>query len=433
MSLRPKPFSPWIAALSACRDRRLLLIAALGFGSGLPAPLLFANLSIWLTDSGIGRAAAAAVGTVTLPYAVNFLWAPVFDRLPPPPPFSRLGLRRGWLALLLILLAIALLALALTGPGHGLAPLAVAAAIAAFVSASLDVVVDGVRVDLTRDDAAALGSAAGVFGWHLGGTVAGGAGGLLLAARFGWPAAYAVLAAALALPLLALSALPEPVQPPRPRTAGGLGAALAAAAVEPLKKLAERPRWAEILAFVVIFKLGDAMLGRMSGIFYRELSFDYVTIAEVTKLYGLAATVVGGLAGGILLRALGVGRGLFAAGIAMAATNLLYAGLAAHPDRGWLILAVTGDGFTGGLAAVGFVAFLTRLCSTGYAATHYALLASLGTLARVVLAGGSGWVVDALGGDWGLFFTLTALAALPGLALLAHLIRCGAVAEGPVE
>jgi PAT family beta-lactamase induction signal transducer AmpG len=285
------------------------------------------------------------------------------------------------------------------------------------------VVVDAYRIEILDPSRMAAGSAAAILGWHLGGTVIGGAGGLLLAARFGWEAAYLALAGVLLLPLAAAFVIREPDVPERPAFAAkGLRAALVEAVAEPLAKLTERPLWAEILAFIVLFKLGDAMLGRMSGVFYREMGFDYVTIAEVSKVYGIGATVLGGVLGGAALKALGSGRGLFVAGLAMSATNLLFSGLAADPGRAWFVGAVVGDGLTSGFATVAFVAFLSRLCDAGHAATQYALLASIGNLARLLLAGVAGWMVDRLGGDWQVFFVLTAILAVPGLAILAHIL-----------
>lgn len=413
------------AALAVYRDARLLPVLILGVASGLPSPLLFANLSIWLADSGFSRTAVAAFGAVATPYAVNFLWAPVFDRVRAPL-FSRLGQRRGWLALLLCGLIAAVLLLGRQDPQHGLGAMAACAIAVAFLSASLDVVVDAYRIEILDAPHMGAGSAVSVAGWHLGGTVIGGAGGLLLAARYGWPAAYTALATVLALPLAAVLLLVREPHIPKaaaPSPAGSWLAALRRAVVTPLKKLASRPFWMEILAFIILFKFGDAMLGRMSGVFFREMGFDYVTIAEVSKIYGIGATFAGGLIGGGAVRVLGVGRGLFLAGIVMSATNLLFSLLAANPDRAHFILAVAGDGLTSGFATVAFVAFLSRLCDAGFAATQYALLASIANFTRIQLAGVSGWIVDRLNGDWSTFFALTAAMALPGLAILAHVLN----------
>ncbi len=419
-------------ALSVYRDARLLPVLVLGLASGLPSPLLFANLSIWLADSGFSRTSVAAFGAVATPYAVNFLWAPVFDRVGAPL-FSRLGQRRGWLAVLLVGLIAAVLLLGRQDPQGGLGVMAVCAIAVAFLSASLDVVVDAYRIEILDAPHMAAGSAVSVAGWHLGGTVIGGAGGLLLAAAYGWSTAYTILAAVLALPLAAvLFFVREPRLPKAaaPSPARSWLAGLRLAVVTPLKKLAARPFWMEILAFIVLFKFGDAMLGRMSGVFFREMGFDYVTIAEVSKIYGIGATFVGGLVGGGAVRVLGVGSGLFLAGIVMSATNLLFSALALTPDRAHFILAVAGDGLTSGFAVVAFVAFLSRLCDAGFAATQYALLTSIANFTRIQLAGTSGWIVDRLNGDWATFFALTAAMALPGLAILAHVLRKTRMGDG---
>ncbi|MGE4528539.1 MAG: MFS transporter, partial [Rhodospirillaceae bacterium] len=215
------------AALAVYRDARLLPVLILGVASGLPSPLVFANLSIWLADTGLSRTAVAAFGAVATPYAINFLWAPLFDRARAPL-FSGLGQRRGWLALLLCCLIAAVLLLGRQDPSRGLAAMAACAAAVAAVSASLDVVVDAYRIETLDAAHMGAGSAATVAGWHIGGTVIGGAGGLLLAARFGWPAAYAALACVLTLPLIAVFLIREPAAPQTAEEAEpGFAAALA--------------------------------------------------------------------------------------------------------------------------------------------------------------------------------------------------------------
>lgn len=417
--------SRYKAALTVYRDARLLGILCLGLASGLPAPLIFANLSIWLADEGLSRTSVAVFGMVATPYAINFLWAPVFDRIRPPG-LSRFGQRRGWLLILLVALLLSVVALGQQDPSRELWLMAIIAFITAAISASLDVVVDGYRIEIMEESRMAAASAAAVFGWHAGGTVIGGAGGLMLASFYGWHVTYMALAFVLVAPLVAVFLIREPNNPDIAsqtiESATNWREALRLALWVPLQKLIARPMWGEILAFIILFKLGDAMLGRMSGVFYREMGFDYATIAEVGKIYGVAATLVGGVIGGGVLRIMGIGRGLFLAGVLMSATNLLFAGLATYPEKSWFILAVVGDGLTSGFALVAFVAFLSRLCDVGFAATQYALLASIGNFARIQMSSVSGWLVDALGGNWQIFFMITACFAVPGLALLAHLL-----------
>ena len=183
--------------------------------------------------------------------------------------------------------------------------------------------------------------------------------------------------------------------------------------------LAARGAWL-ILMFIFVFKLGDALLGRMSGVFYRELGIGLDEIATVVKLYGLGANMLGVLVGGVVAARLGILRALFYGGLAAALTNLIYAALAlTGPDALMFRVAVMADNFTGGLATVAFVAYLSAQCNLAYTATQYALLASLGNLARIWFSSVSGIMVDSLGGDWAAFFTITSLVALAGLPLLA--------------
>lgn len=419
------------------RDRRMATLLALGFASGLPAPLIFTNLSIWLRDAGVSRTDIGLFALVATPYAVNFLWAPLVDRLPLPWFTRRFGQRRGWALACQVLLMAAILVMAATDPAVALLPVALAALCVSFLSATQDIVIDAYRIEVLEPEQFAAGSAVAIWGWHLGGTLVGGAGGLYLAQMFGWHLAWLFLGLALTVGMLAVLLAPEPVRRPLPATLSldrereeairaGLGgwrgraaAWLYGAAMAPFAEFMRRRGWLLVLLFIFVFKLGDALLGRMSGVFYRELGFSLIEIADVAKVYGLGANVLGVLAGGVLCHRLGIFRGLLVAGLFAAVTNLTYSWLAlSGMDRTVFILAVVSDNFTAGLVTVAFVAYLSSLCNVAYTATQYAMLASLGNLARIWLSAASGWMVDSLGGDWALFFAITALIALAGLPLL---------------
>jgi PAT family beta-lactamase induction signal transducer AmpG len=431
----------WLEAARVYADRRMLTILALGFSSGLPAPLVFGNLSIWLRDAGVSRTDIGLFALATTPYAINFLWAPLVDRLRIPWLTARMGRRRSWTLMTQVLLMGAILCLAATDPANNAAAVALAAVFVAFVSATQDVVIDAYRIDVLQPEQYGAGSAVAIWGWHLGGTLVGGAGGLYLAASLGWNIAYAVLAIAVLVGILAILLAPEPeVSPPSAtvemeqraetilrRSLSQRMAVVAAwlhgAVVAPFVDFMRRDGWALILIFVFVFKLGDALLGRMSGVFYREMGFDLREIADVAKVYGLAATAVGVLAGGVLASRIGIMRALIIAGIASAVTNLTYAWLATSGQSMLVFkIAVISDNFTGGLVMVAFVAYLSSLCNVAYTATQYALLASLGNLARIWFSASAGWMVDSLDGNWALFFTYTAGVALLGIPLLLLLM-----------
>jgi MFS transporter, PAT family, beta-lactamase induction signal transducer AmpG len=433
----------WIESLKVYYDRRMLTLLALGFSSGLPAPLVFSNLSIWLRDEGVSRTDIGLFALATTPYAINFLWAPLVDRMPLPWLTARFGRRRGWTLFAQGWLILAIGFMALTNPSGNLMAVAVAALFVAFVSATQDIVIDAYRIDVLEPHQYGAGSAAAIWGWHLGGTLVGGAGGLYLASAYSWNVAYGVLAFAIGIGVLAILLSPEPSARPTPETVArerrvadrlhhmswlrGRMADLTAwfygAVVAPFADFMRRDGWVLILVFIFVFKFGDALLGRMSGVFYREMGFALVDIANVSKVYGLAANGVGIVVGGYLVFRLGVMKSLFFAGFAAASTNLTYSWLAmSGHDMTVFKIAVMSDNFTGGLATVAFVAYLSSLTNVAYTATQYALLASLGNLARIWLSASSGWMVDQLDGDWAIFFAMTAGLALLGLPLLLILM-----------
>lgn len=433
--------SSLFTSLGTYLNRRMLTLLALGFASGLPAPMVFSNLSIWLRDNEVSRTDIGLFALAATPYAINFLWAPLIDRLRLPL-LGGLGQRRSWALLTQILLMAAILWMSLSDPSQQLMAMALATLLVTTASATQDIVIDAYRIDVLEPHEYGSGAAVAIWGWHIGGTLVGGAGGLYLAHHFGWSVAYQVLAFGVLVGMIAILASPEPVRrisaevdEREAQTRANLAARFAArpaavlawlhnAVVAPFAEFMRRDGWWLILAFVFIFKLGDAMLGRMSGVFYRELGFGLDDIAEVSKLYGFAANMFGVFLGGVLAARIGILRALFLAGLLTAATNLTYSGLAMVGQEKWMLtIAVVSDNFTTGLVTVAFVAYLSSLCNVAYTATHYALLASLGNLARIWLSASSGYMVDKLDGDWAVFFALTAVIALLGLPLLWLLMK----------
>lgn len=195
--------------------------------------------------------------------------------------------------------------------------------------------------------------------------------------------------------------------------------------IEPLDEFFRRQgtRYAlSLLAFMLMFKLGEAMLGRMSIVFYKEVGFSNTEIAEYSKLLTWWATVLFAIPCGLLNARLGTFKGLFLAGIFMAASNLMFSFIAIKgPDTFWLGAAVLVDGFTSAWATIAFVAFISAQCNQKFSATQYALFASIGNFGRTNIAANSGVLVTALGGNWALFFVLTSLMVLPGLWILWRL------------
>jgi PAT family beta-lactamase induction signal transducer AmpG len=419
-------------SLALYADRRVLLILPLGFASGLPLLLTFSTLSAWLATAGVSRSAIGAFALVGTPYAFKFLWSPLIDRLPPPLP---LGRRRGWGIVIQIALIAATLCLGACSPKGNLVWMGVLALFVAFLSASQDIVIDAYRVEILAPEQQGPGAAMIQTGYRIAMLVSG-AGALMIAARAGWFAAYATMAALLAVGMLAFLFGPEPEPPaeePHPRRADGWGNLrhwMATAVIGPFKDFMRRPLWPVILLFVVGYKLGEAMAGVMAMPLYVSLGFSLTQIAAVSKLVGFFATVAGALVGGIVTARFGVLRALILCGVLQSAGNLFYVLQVVGGHRlDYLALCVAAENLTGAMAGAALVAYLSDLCSPAFTATQYALLSSLAAVGRTLVASSGGVLADKLG--WVPFFLLTTVATVPALLLLVWIARRGATQLHP--
>ena len=411
------PVRPW-------RDRRLLLLLAFGFSCGAPLPLVAGQvLRQWFAESGLSLGAIGLTALIGLAYANKFLWSPALDAVRPPPPFARLGQRRGWLVPIQALLAAATLGVGLTDPATSAGATVALAVLVAFLSASQDIVVDAYRIEVLGEDEGeqARGLAAYVWGYRLA-LLASGAGTLLLVGRIGWPGAYAVAAAVLgAVGLAATLVGPEP-RAARVPVPARWEARLRGSVVEPFREFTGRPLWLAILLFVSLFKLGEALAGVMTTPFYRSLGFTREDVATVGTVFGMAATLAGALVGGWLVPRLGTGRALVLTGLGQMLSNLMYVALYHAGHSMPMLWAQVGvESFTDGLADAAFLTYLSGLTSRAYTATQYALLSSLAAVPLRTLGATSGWLAEALG--WPGFFVLTTAAALPAMAIMLWLLR----------
>src|SRR6202167_3159383 len=418
----------WRRSLEQYTDRRVLLILPLGFASGLPLLLTFSTLSAWLATAGVSRATIGAFALIGTPYAFKFLWSPLIDRLPPPIPIGR---RRGCGIAIQLALIAATLALGSCNPKTDLARMEALALLVAFLSASQDVVIDAYRVEILAPDQQGPGAAMIQTGYRVAMLVAG-AGALVIAARFGWFAAYATMAALLSVGMLVFIFGPEPTIPPeaQPHTASrGFDAIrewFATAVAGPFADFMKRPLWPAIVIFIVGYKLGEAMAGVMATPLYISLGFTLNEIATVSKLAGFFATVVGALVGGVVAVRLGVWRALLLCGVLQSAGNLFYVLQAVGGHRlDYLALCVAAENLTGAMAGTALVAYLSGLCSPAFTATQYALLSSLAAVGRTLVASSGGVLAERLG--WVPFFIVTTVATVPALLLLIWIARRSAM------
>ena len=430
-------------------DRRMLKILLLGAISGFPWVIIGSSLSLWLKEDGLSRSTIGWAGLIFAVYAFNYLWAPIIDRVRIPWLTNKIGHRRGWIVLMQAIILICLICWSLINPTANLTLVISIGLIIAIASATQDITVDALRIEQIGEHegkSMQAGAAMAVVGWwtgyKLGGVVA------LNAAEFFqkmgfenyWQITFLILGIVIIGCNIGLMFIKETQSVDRnfsqkqtdkliEQKLGGASnivtkstAWIAGTVVGPVASFFKKNGFniaLAILAFIFLFKIGEAFLGRMSVIFYKEIGFTKSDIALYSKGLGWITTVIFTLLGGLFAIRSGVIKAMFVSGILMAATNLLFS-ILAWSGKSELLFAVVVifDDMAAAFATVAFVAFISMLVDRTYTATQYALLASIGTAGRTTLAASSGALVDWLNGDWSLFFIITAIMVIPSLIFL---------------
>jgi len=429
-------------------DRRMTRILLLGIISGFPWVLIGSSLSLWLKEDGLSRSTIGWAGLIFGVYAINYLWAPIIDRIRIPWLTNKIGHRRGWIVTMQFFILVSLVCWSTIDPTANLWAVIAIGLVIAIASATQDITVDALRIEQIGENegkSMQAGAAMAVVGWwtgyKLGGVVA------LNAAQYFqnagienyWQTTFLILGVIVIACNIGLMFVHEPQPTDRAiaqkqtdqmieEKLGSSGviakiiAWISGTIAGPIISFFKRNGLAialGILGFVFLFKIGEAFLGRMSIVFYKEIGFSKGDIALYSKGIGWITTVVFTLMGGLFAIRSGVVKAMFISGILMAATNLLFAVLAWSGKSEWLFaVTVLLDDIAAAFATVAFVAFISLLVDRTYTATQYALLASIGTLGRTTLAASSGELVDWLNGDWGIFFVITTVMVIPSLILL---------------
>ncbi len=409
MSLKP---------LESLLNRRMLAVLATSFASGLPLALTSSTLQAWFTESGVDLMTIGLLTLVGLPYLFKVLWAPLMERFIP----FHWGKRASWMLVWQFSMVVLLLWLAHLSPQLSATTMAVIALLIAFCSASQDVVIDAYRTDIALPEERGFAASLLSIGYRVAILISG-ALALILASRIGWKITYELMAVCMAGCAIVSCCIPKiSCEFNRPQT-------IKAAIVEPVLDIVRRDQLLLLVTFIVLYKISDALALSLNTTFLlRGVGFELVTVGILSKSIGISATLMGGLVGGLLYPWLGLYRSLLIFGFLQISSNLLFAGLAViGKSYTFLIIAIFGEYFCGGVATTAFVAFLMSLCHPKYTATQYALLSAIASIGRIVCGPVAAILVRSLG--WAEFFVLTFLIGIPSLWICVVCHQRGGLSE----
>jgi len=384
----------------------MLVALLMGFSGGLPLLLTLGVLQAWMKEGGVDLTWIGMITLVQIPYTWKFLWAPFLDRFIPP----FLGRRRGWLLMSQIALMASIVGLGYSDPVKNAWMMIGAAVLVAFFSATQDIVIDAYRREDLPDEELGLGSSMYVYGYRLGMLLASG-GGLILADYISFSQVYFIMA------LCLLPGVITTLLTPEPKVSVGIPRTMREAVVNPTVDYFSRNGAIWMLAFILMYKIGDTMASAITIPFYLEIGFSKTEIGTVVKFFGTAATLAGAALGGLLLLKLGINRGLWIFGILQALST---AGFAVLARIGYNISMLSGviafENLSSGMGTAAFVAFMASITNKKFTATQYALLTSLMGLPRALASSVTGVMAKNIG--WESFFIFCTLIAIPGMLLL---------------
>ena len=434
-----------LSKLGPYNKYNILAFIPLGFCAGLPLPLIGATMSARLMDSGLSLTSIGLFALAGTPYALKFLWSPLIDTIKIPFLNNLLGKRRSWLLLTQIILFILFFIISTIDPMKDLYMLAVLVCSAAFISATQDIALDAYRIELHPDKDLAAGIATYVLGYRIALIVAG-AGALYLAEFLSWHVAFKIMSLCFLIGPIILIFLPNnSVIDNSDRNVASIPNFLQwikKAVLDPFIEFSQRQSWVWILIFIAIYKLGDALAGNMTTPFLLDIGFSKIQIANIVKVIGLAATLIGLFLGGLLVAKYNIISVLFVGGFLQMFSNLFFAfqGIVGV-NTNFLMLTISIENLAGGIGTAAFLAYLSKLVDSRYIATQFALLTSFMALSRTQLSAPAGWMVEGINWDWviiflnpfmninlveGLdgnikwvmFFVITTVLAVPGLLII---------------
>lgn len=395
----------------------LFFILLIGFSAGLPLALTASTLSLYLNEFGVDIATIGMTALIGWPYIGKFMWAPLIDNLKIPLFTKTLGQRRGWLLFSQIFLSLSIASVACFNPENSLYPTLIATFFIALFSATQDLVVDAIRIESLKEDDQAFGAAYYTFGYRIG-MVASTFGALKIASSYSWDLVYLIMGALITVGMISALLMNEPTHP-KVKIKRSLKEHIEYSIKKPFTDFFSRKNSMMILIFIVLYKLSDAYIGMVTNPFLRKMGFTLDEIAEIVKLMGVVATLLGVYAGGFIAKKISLKCALFVGAVLQITTNggylvLLHFG---H-DVNVLAAVIAIDNFSGGIGTAALIAYLSVLCNREFTATQYALLSAFASTGRQFISASSGYTADAFG--WEIFFIIAMSLSVPVLFLFKY-------------
>lgn len=403
---------------------QLWIIFLLGFSSGLPFLLTLSTLSFWLTESGIDKTTIGLFMLISLPYSFKFFWAPVLDRVQIPFFSAKLGQRRSWALLAQAGLILSIIALGYCNPSKSIVATAFCAFFVAIFSATQDIVYDAYRIEVMSNRDVGMAAALESVGFRFGMLISG-AGALYLATLYDWQTAYHLMALAMLIGVITVLFMPETthakvVMLNATQLSRPLLQRLQAFILQPWRQFTHKQTFLSFIIFIFCFKFADAVLNSMSAPFLCDLGFSKVEFANISKVFGITLMVVGGLLGGLMIKRMGALNAVILSALLQGMSCLMFAIQAiVGYDYHVVMITVGAESLCSGLTSTVFIAYISGFCCQPHTATHFTLLYSIGSFARVVASAAAGWLADHCG--WSLLFLLSAFVVVPTISFVLHI------------
>lgn len=399
---------------------QLWVILILGFSSGLPFLLTLSTLSFWLAESEVNKTIIGIFMLISLPYSFKFMWAPILDRVVIPFLGKKLGQRRSWAFVMQMGLITSIIWLGFSSPSEHIWSTAIAAFFVSFFSASQDIIYDAYRIEIISDTNRGIAAALENVGFRVG-MLASGAGALYLASIFDWQVAYHLMALAMTVGVITVLVMPEPqlnnlVVLPVHSLHLSFMQRFKAFFLQPWQQFSYRPVFLYLFFFIFCFKVADIVLNSMSVPFLCDLGVSKVEFANISKVFGITLMVIGGLLGGLIIHRFELLQSVILSTLLQGMCCLMFAVQAlVGYDSYVLMITVGAESLCSGLTATVFLAYISGFCSKPHTATHFTLLCSIGSFARVIISAGAGWLADHV--DWSILFLFSGLAIVPTIFL----------------